>query len=114
MKTLAGMTVLAALLMAGSVTSVQAGETMAVRFQQAPQLLLAEGGSERLLRQQQQMEVLASQRVDPADGERFVQLIKEQPTAAGGTAVERPYERQPDASFMSPIHRDRALFGSPH
>lgn len=114
MKTLAGMTVLTALLIGGGVTSAQAGEAIAVWFHQAPQFLLAEGGSERLMLQQQYRQELASQRADSDDGERFVQLIKEQPTAAGDTAIEQQHERQPDASFKSPIHRDRSLYGSPH
>jgi len=114
MKTLTGMTILTALLIGGGMTSAQAGEANGVWFHQAPQLLLAEGGSERLIRQQQHMEELASQRADSDDGERFVQLIKEQPTAAGNTTVEQQSERQPDASFKSPIHRDRTLYGSPH
>lgn len=110
MKTLAGMTVLTALLVGGGVVSVQAGEAVAVGFHQAPQLLLAEGGSERLLRQQQHMEALASQRADSDDGERFVQLIKEQPTAAG------TMREQQDQWIEEPkrgIERVRELYG-PH
>lgn len=110
MKTLAGMTILTALLIAGGMTSAQAGEAVSVWFQQTPQLLLAEGGSERLLRQQQHVEELASQRADSDDAERFVQLIKEQPTAAG-TARE-----QQDQLIEEPkpgLQRDRELYG-PH
>ena len=110
MKTLAGMTVLTALLIGSSVTSAQAGEAVGVWFQQAPQFLLAEGGSERLIRQQQHWEELASQRADSDDGERFVQLIKEQPTAAG-TAREQqdPWSETPKRG----IRRDREFYG-PH
>ncbi len=111
MKTLAGMTVLAALFIGGGVTLAQAGETIGVRFQQAPQFLLAEGGSERLMLRQQGIEELASQRADSADGERFVQLIKEQPTAAG-TAREQQDQRLEEP--MRGIQRDRTLYGSPH
>lgn len=110
MKTLAGMTILTALLMGGGIASAQAGEANGVWFHQAPQLLLAEGGSERVLRQQQRMEALASQRADSDDGERFVQMIKEQPTAAG-TARE-----QEDQRIENPkrgIERVRELYG-PH
>jgi hypothetical protein len=110
MKTLAGMTVLTALLIGGGMTSAQAGEAVDVWLQQAPQFLLAEGGSERLIRQQQHMEELASQRAYSDDGERFVQLIKEQPTAAG-TAREQqdPWSETPKRG----IQRDRELYG-PH
>lgn len=110
MKTLAGMTVLTALLIAGSVTSAQAGEAIGVWFHQAPQFFLAEGGSERLLRQQQHMEALASQRADFDDGERFVQMIEEQPTAAG-TAREQQGQRIEEP--MRGIQRVRELYG-PH
>lgn len=112
MKTLTGMTILTALLIGigGSMTSAQAGEANGVWFHQAPQFLLAEGGSERLIRQQQHMEELASQRAYSDDGERFVQLIKEQPTAAG-TARE-----QQDQWIEEPkrgIERVREFYG-PH
>lgn len=110
MKTLAGMSVLTALLIGGGVTSVEAGEAVSVGFHQAPQFLLAEGGSERLIRQQHRMEELASQRVDSDEGERFVQLIKEQPTAAG-TAREQQGQRIDEPKRG--IQRDRDLYG-PH
>jgi hypothetical protein len=110
MKTLAGMTILTALLIAGGMTSAQAGEANGVWFHQTPQLLLAEGGSERLLRQQQHMEELASQRADSDDGERFVQMIKEQPTAAG-TAREQQDQRIEEPKRG--LQRDRELYG-PH
>ena len=110
MKTLAGMTVLTALLIGGGMTSAQAEETSAVGVHRAPQFLLAEGGSERLIRQQQHMEELASQRAERDDGERFVQLIKEQPTAAG---TAREQEDQRSETPKRGIQRDRELYG-PH
>jgi len=114
MKSLVGMTALTALLIGTNVTSVQAEEVSALWFTQGPQLLLAEGGSERLMLNQQRLQALANQRSASDDGQRFVQLIEEQPTAAGDAASKQQFERKAAPSFKSPIQRDRELYGSPH
>ena len=98
MKSILGMTALAALMMGAAVTTVQ-----------------AEGGSDRLIDYRLQQEALVSNRTSQDSGERFVQMLKEQPTAAG-TASEQPKQQQEmvEPSYRSPILRDRALYGSPH
>lgn len=99
MKSILGMTALAALMMGAAVTTVQ-----------------AEGGSDRLREYRLQQEAQVSNRQGQTAGERFALMIKEQPTAAG-VAVERQEEQQNeilDPSYKSPILRDRALYGSPH
>ncbi|MDA7085633.1 hypothetical protein PH586_04415 [Pseudomonas sp. SA3-5] len=114
MKFIVGTTALTALLIGASVTSAQAGETVGVWFKQAPQVILAEGGSARLLRHQQHMEGLTSQPAESYDGERFVQRIKEQPTAAGSAREQQePMMQSQEPRYKSLIEWDRALFG-PH
>jgi hypothetical protein len=93
MKSILGMTALAALMLGATVTTVQ-----------------AEGGSDRLIDYRLQQEALVSDRASQDSGERFVQMVKEQPTAAG-TARE-----QQDQWIEEPkrgIRRDRELYG-PH
>ncbi|MDM8349474.1 hypothetical protein P8H27_11270 [Pseudomonas sp. sp1636] len=98
MKSILGMTVLAALMMGAAVTTAQ-----------------AEGGSDRLIDYRLQQEALVSNRASQDSGERFAQMVKEQPAAAG-TASEQPEQQQEmvEPSYRSPILRDRALYGSPH
>lgn len=98
MKSILGMTALAALMMAAAVTTVQ-----------------AEGGSERLTDYRLQQGALLSNRSSQDSGERFVQLIKEQPTAAGSAIGQQDQQNEMLApSHRSPILKDRALYGSPH
>lgn len=97
MKTKLGMTALAALMMGAAVTTVQ-----------------AEGGSDRLIDYRLQQEALMSNRTSQDSGERFVQMVKEQPAAAGSARAQQERIEQSEPSFKSPIHRDRALYGSPH
>lgn len=114
MKTLITLTALATL-MAGFGTAAQASETPSPWSTQAPQLLLAEGGSERVMLNQQRMQALAAQRGRAEDGQRFAQLIEEQPTAAG--KLEDSLDAQgsrPEPTYKSPILRDRALYGGQH
>ena len=95
-----------AVLMAWTVTSVQANETG---------LLLAESGSDRLMDYRLQQEALLSNNRSQDSGQRFARMLEEQPTAAG-TVLEQK-EQQVGASetrFRSAILRDRALYGSPH
>lgn len=95
-----------AVLMTATVTAVQANEAG---------LLLAEGGSDLLMDYRLQQEALLSNRASQDSGQRFVQMLEEQPTAAG-PALEQQ-EQQSGASetrFKSPILRDRALYGTPH
>ncbi|MDH1932805.1 hypothetical protein [Pseudomonas sp. GD03696] len=98
MKSILGTTALAALMTAAAVTTVQ-----------------AEGGSDRLIEYRLQQAALVSNRSNQDADKVFVQMIKQQPTAAG-TAPEQQQDRQivdPKPSFKSPIVRDRELYGSP-
>ena len=98
MKSILGMTALAALMMGAAVTTVQ-----------------AEGGSDRLLDYRLQQEAPVSSRQSQDSGERFVQLIKEEPTAAGSAIQQQDQQNDMlEPSYKSPILRDRALYGSPH
>lgn len=98
MKSILGTTALAALLMGAVVTTVQ-----------------AEGGSDRLLDYRLQQEALMSNRPSEDSGERFVQMLKEQPTAAGGAIEQQDQQNEMlEPSYKSPILRDRELYGSPH
>ncbi|TXI30782.1 MAG: hypothetical protein E6Q69_12940 [Aquipseudomonas alcaligenes] len=98
MKSLLGMTALAALMMGAAVTTAQ-----------------AEGGADRLVNYRLQQEALVSDRSSQDSGERFVQLIKEQPTAAGSASEQQDRQEEMSApSYKSPILKDRALYGSPH
>jgi hypothetical protein len=98
MKSILGTTALAALMVAAAVTTVK-----------------AEGGSDRLMEYRLQQEALVSDRSSQDAGKVYVQMIKQQPTAAG-TAPEQQQDRRivnPKPSFKSPIVRDRELYGSP-
>ncbi|WP_422602213.1 hypothetical protein [Pseudomonas sp.] len=86
MKSILGMTALAALMMGAAVTTVQ-----------------AEGSSGR------QLEALVSDRASRDSAERFSQLIAERPTAAGNAIVQQ--ERRIEKSEPE-ILRDRVLYGS--
>lgn len=115
MKSILPMTALAALVMATAVTTVQADEVSGLWLSEGPQLLLAEGGSERLIDFFLRREALVSNRPSQDSGERFAQMVKEQPTAAGAALEQQEQGMQkPEARFNSPIQRDRALYGSPH
>ena len=114
MKTLITMTALATLLL-GFGSAAQASENLSPWSAQAPQLQLAEGGSERVMRNQQRLQALAAQRGRNEEGQRFVQLIEEQPTAAGSLDDTLDAQQsRPEPSYKSPIHRDRAIYGSQH
>ncbi|MBS7661137.1 hypothetical protein I0D00_04135 [Pseudomonas lalucatii] len=74
-------------------------------------LLLAEGGSGRLLQYQ-------SQRLDGLQGmgdesERFVQMLERRPTAAGPEFEREDSQpiQQPQKQYLSPIHQERAEHG---
>ncbi|MNF43912.1 hypothetical protein D3C85_803750 [compost metagenome] len=92
MKSILGMTALAALMMGAAVTAVQ-----------------AEGGRGRLLDYRLQQEALVSDRSSQDSAERFAQLIEKRPTAAGNAMVQQ--ERRIEKSEPE-ILRDRALYGS--
>lgn len=97
MKTILSMTALAALMMGAAVTTVQ-----------------AEGGSDRLMDYRLEQQAVVNNRTSQDSTERFAQMIKEQPTAAGSAREQQERIEQSEPSFKSPIHRDRALYGSPH
>ena len=92
MKSIVGMTALAALMMGAAATTVQ-----------------AEGGTGRLLGYQLQQEALVSNRASQDSAERFAQLIEERPTAAGNAIGQQ--ERRIEKSEPE-ILRDRTLYGS--
>ena len=93
MKTLLSMTALAALMMSAAVTTVQ-----------------AEGGSDRLMDYRLEQPLVVDNRSSQDSGERFVQMVREQPTAAG---PEREQQPQRIEKSEPGILRDRALYG-PH
>ncbi|MDX1369018.1 hypothetical protein [Pseudomonas sp.] len=98
-----------AVLMAWTVTSVQANETG---------LLLAESGSDRLMDYRLQQEALLSNNRSQDSGQRFARMLEEQPTAAGTVLEQKEQKEQQvgasETRFRSAILRDRALYGSPH
>lgn len=93
MKTLLSMTALAALMMSAAVATVQ-----------------AEGGSDRLMDYRLEQQTVVNNRASQDSGERFVQMIKEQPTAAGS---EREQQPQRIEQSQPGILRNRVLYG-PH
>jgi hypothetical protein len=93
MKTLLSMTALAALMMGAAVTTVQ-----------------AEGGSDRLMDYRLEQPLVVDNRSSQDSGERFVQMVREQPTAAG---PEREQQPQRIEKSEPGILKNRALFG-PH
>lgn len=78
-------------------------------------LLLAEGGSDRLLDYHQE-NTAARNQFDQSAGERYVQMVKEQPTASGVTVTEEalPTTNEPVPRLTSPIIRDREQYRSAH
>lgn len=115
MKSILGTTALAALMMGAAVTTVQAGEVAGLWLNEGPLMLLAEGGSDRLMDYRLQREALVSSRPGQDSSQRFVQMIKQQPTAAGSAIEQRDRQTEKsEPSFRSPIWRDRAVYGSPH
>lgn len=98
-----------AVLMTATVTAVQANEAG---------LLLAEGGSDLLMDYRLQQEAHISNRASQDSGQRFVQMLEEQPTAAGPALEQQEQQEQQSGAsetrFKSPILRDRALYGTPH
>lgn len=98
MKSILGMTALAALMMCAAVTTVQ-----------------AEGGSDRLVEQRLQQEAQVSSRQRQDSAERFALMIKEQPTAAGVEVEQKDQQNKIlEPRYKSPILMDRALYGSPY
>lgn len=92
MKSILGMTALAALMMGAAVTTVQ-----------------AEGSSGRQLDYRLQPEALVSDRASRDSAERFAQLTEKRPSASGNAIVQQ--ERRLEKSEPE-ILRDRALYGS--
>ncbi|MGH8353869.1 MAG: hypothetical protein ACRERY_10135 [Pseudomonas sp.] len=71
--------------------------------------MLAESGSDRLMEYRLQRDALAQSRATSDESERFAQVLKEQPTAAGPQFESE--DAQPAIQYKSPIHRDRAEQG---
>lgn len=78
-------------------------------------LLLAEGGSDRLMDYHSQNALVRNQPDQPS-GERYVQMLKEQPTASGVKPTSEPLQptTEPEPNFTSPIIRDREEYRSAH
>lgn len=112
MKSILGMTALAALMMGTAVTTVLADEASGPWPGEGGQLLLAEGGSDRLVDFFLRREPLVSERQGRDSGERFAQMIEEQPTAAGPER-EREQQMQRIEKSEPGILRQRVLYG-PH
>lgn len=110
MKSILGMTALAALMMGTAVATVQADEASGPWPGEGGQLLLAEGGGDRLVDFFLRREPLVSERQGQDSGERFAQMLKEQPTAVG---PERQEQMQQIEKSEPGILKNRVLFG-PH
>jgi hypothetical protein len=99
------------LVMFAAATPGQAANSSAPSLTQEPVLMLAEGGSKRLLQYREQRFEAMRGSQDASEG--FAQLIEEQPTAAGMQTERevRDAVMQPEPQYKSPIHRDRVEFG---
>jgi hypothetical protein len=113
MKTINSKIVLAALVFGAAVTSAQANESRWLWPEDKPQpMMLAESGSDRLMDYRQYQEALTSQRNRSDSGERFVEMVKERPTAAGAASEEQAEQLdKPKPMYRPPIQRDRELYG---
>lgn len=113
MKTILQATALATLMMGAGVTTVQADEVAVFTLiNEGPLLMLAEGGSDRLTAARLQREAVASNDSKQGASQRFIQMIEQQPTAAG-IPLERK-DQPVEKSQLKGIRGDRALYGSPH
>ncbi|WP_271411103.1 hypothetical protein [Pseudomonas sp. Q1-7] len=85
-----------------AMTSMQAFSESLPAAGQQPFLMLAEGGGDRLI---QYREAQAQRRQTTADdSERFVQLVEEQPTAAGAAKQAKDVGAMPQTRYQSRIH----------
>ncbi|MNJ50046.1 hypothetical protein D3C77_453070 [compost metagenome] len=84
-------------------------------YNYSSQLLLAEGGSDRLIDYHLQ-NALVRNSDSQSSGERYVQMIKEQPTASGGSSMKEslPQIDKSEPRLTSPIIRDREEHRSTH
>lgn len=78
-------------------------------------LLLAEGGSDRLMDYHLQNSLVKIQS-EQNSGERYVQMIKEQPTASGVNPTSESLQQTTgsEPKSVSPIIRDREEYRSAH
>lgn len=114
MKTLLGTTALGGLLVVLATTAT--GQTLSSPFPTAelsPSIMVAEGGAKRLLQyhEMKREEFARIQAQEEQAGERFAQVLKEQPTAAGPQTEAEEQESMGQPQYKSPIHRDRAEYG---
>ncbi|MGH8381229.1 hypothetical protein [Pseudomonas sp.] len=118
MKQIFKMSVVVAAAILSSATSAannaEKSSTAQTRDESSP-LLLAEGGSDRLTNFHLQ-NVLVRSQADKNTGERYVQMIKEQPTASGvnSTSEALPQPDKMEPKLTSPIIRDREEYRSAH
>ncbi|MCQ4347166.1 hypothetical protein NGA35_06945 [Pseudomonas stutzeri] len=109
MKTVPGTFALTVLVVGLSLTTVQAGTAP-----DGTQLLLVESGSDRLIDYHTQRRSQSDRPGQEEFAERYIRMIKEQPTAAGDMPEElAPQDRmdRPEPMHKSPIQRDRQLYG---
>lgn len=93
-----------------AVTSLPAVSASLQPAERQPLLMLAEGGGDRLI-QYQEMQVQRWQTTDT--GERFAQLLEEEPTAAGAKleSDELKAVAKPAPEYKSLIHKQKVEFG---
>ncbi|MEF9897526.1 MAG: hypothetical protein RR736_00935 [Pseudomonas sp.] len=117
MKLIVQMTALAAAAyLSGSATAATHVEYPVSNVSIEPvQLMLAEGGSDRLTENYLQRQALAKSQPKQESGATYVQLIKENPTASGNT-VDDPLDEMNTTNprLTDPITRDRDEYRSAH
>ncbi|MBM3104187.1 hypothetical protein IIE18_03525 [Pseudomonas sp. V1] len=114
MKLIVQMTALAAAAyLSGSVTAATQVEYPVSN--EPAQLMLAEGGSDRLTENYLQRQALAKSQPKQDSGATYVQLIKENPTASGNTVTDPLDEMNTtNPRLTDPITRDRDEYRSAH
>ncbi|WP_137889240.1 hypothetical protein [Pseudomonas sp. 2FE] len=93
--------------------SGQAASAPFSSFEQEPAYLLAENGSDRLLESRMLSNEFAQTRARGDESQRFTQLLKEQPTAAGPQFESNDAQsiKGQAPQYKSPIHQQRIEYG---
>ncbi|MFK8332347.1 hypothetical protein M2D63_020295 [Pseudomonas sp. BJa5] len=106
----------AAMMATAATAATQTEDASSLRLHtQSAQMLLAEDGSNRVLDYHQQNAMARSQ-LNQESGERYVQMIKEQPTASGVDSMQEalPPTEKSAPRLTDPITRDREEYRSAH
>lgn len=113
MKLILKMSVIVTAALMGATTQADTSSVFQSHIQ-SPTLLLAEGGADRLNDYHLQNALARSQ--PDQTSERYVQMIKEQPTASGAVPLDEvtPQTKTPNPALTSPIIRDREEYRSAH